>query len=102
MLDAGGIELPEEEPEPDEPAAVAAARPAASSRSRSSRGSSPTRSSSPTSTAVQPGSGRARRLAGWELLGPLFRSFEYASNGASCMPLPEPVKIPVPLPPAAS
>ncbi|MGB0099220.1 MAG: DEAD/DEAH box helicase [Nocardioides sp.] len=39
--------------------------------------------------AVQQGSGRARRLAGWELLGPLFRSFEYASNGVSCMPLPE-------------
>ncbi|MBO0842084.1 MAG: DEAD/DEAH box helicase [Nocardioides sp.] len=32
----------------------------------------------------------ARRLAGWELLGPLFRSFEYADNGPSCMPLPEP------------
>ncbi len=34
---------------------------------------------------------RPRRLAGWELLGPLFRSFEYAGGGAvSCMPLPEP------------
>ena len=32
----------------------------------------------------------ARRLAGWELLGPLFRSFEYADSGPSCMPLPEP------------
>jgi len=32
----------------------------------------------------------ARRLAGWELLGPLFRSFEYAVEGASaCMALPE-------------
>ena len=32
-----------------------------------------------------------RRLAGWELLGPLFRSFEYAGGGASaCMALPEP------------
>ncbi|TQL67420.1 SNF2 family DNA or RNA helicase [Nocardioides albertanoniae] len=32
----------------------------------------------------------ARRLAGWELLGPLFRSFEYADSGPSCMVLPEP------------
>jgi hypothetical protein len=34
---------------------------------------------------------RARRLANWELLGPLLRSFEYAADGASsCMDLPEP------------
>jgi hypothetical protein len=32
---------------------------------------------------------RPRRLAGWELLGPLFRSFEYGGASA-CMPLPEP------------
>ena len=34
---------------------------------------------------------RPRRLAGWELLEPLFRSFEYAATGApACMDLPEP------------
>ena len=34
---------------------------------------------------------RNGRLAGWELLGPLFRSFEYAGGGApACMPLPDP------------
>jgi SNF2-related domain/Helicase conserved C-terminal domain len=34
---------------------------------------------------------RPRRLAGWELLGPLFRSFEVVGSGASaCMALPEP------------
>ncbi len=34
---------------------------------------------------------RSHRLAGWELLGPLFRSFEYAGSGASaCMALPKP------------
>jgi hypothetical protein len=34
---------------------------------------------------------RPRRLASWELLGPLLRSFETAANGApACMPLPEP------------
>ncbi len=32
---------------------------------------------------------RVRRLAGWELLEPLFRSFEHAGPGApACMPLP--------------
>ncbi|MDX6324397.1 MAG: hypothetical protein QOK15_751 [Nocardioidaceae bacterium] len=37
---------------------------------------------------------RPRRLAGWELLGPLFRSFEYAGDGASaCMPLPDPASL---------
>jgi len=40
---------------------------------------------------------RARRLAGWELLEPLFRSFEYAATGApACMRLPEPRAVPVP------
>lgn len=35
--------------------------------------------------------GRPRRLASWELLEPLFRSFEQASPGApACMPLPDP------------
>ena len=34
---------------------------------------------------------QVQRLAGWELLGPLLRSFEDAGTGAtSCMPLPEP------------
>ncbi len=40
---------------------------------------------------------RARRLAGWELLEPLFRSFEYGATGApSCMTLPAPTSVPVP------
>ncbi|WP_151082927.1 DEAD/DEAH box helicase [Nocardioides cynanchi] len=40
---------------------------------------------------------RPRRLAGWELLGPLFRSFEYAGSGApSCMALPEPASLDAP------
>ncbi len=37
---------------------------------------------------------RAHRLAGWELLGPLFRSFEYAGTGPSTgMALPEPTSL---------
>ena len=39
---------------------------------------------------------RPRGLAGWELLGPLFRSFEYAGQAASCMPLPEPTSLRAP------
>ena len=40
---------------------------------------------------------RARRLAGWELLEPLFRSFEDAAIGApACMPLPEPRPVSAP------
>ena len=39
---------------------------------------------------------RAQRLAGWELLGPLLRSFEQSTDGAaSCMPLPDPDDAPV-------
>ncbi len=38
-----------------------------------------------------------RLLATWELLGPLFRSFEEATDGApSCMPLPEPSSLQAP------
>jgi len=40
---------------------------------------------------------QTHRLASWELLGPLFRSFEYAAAGAtSCMPLPEPTELRTP------
>ncbi len=38
-----------------------------------------------------------RRLAAWELLGPLLKSFEYAAGGASsCMDLPEPSSLRAP------
>ncbi len=41
---------------------------------------------------------RARRLAGWELLDPLFESFERAATGQpACMDLPEPRPVPLPL-----
>ena len=37
----------------------------------------------------------ARRLANWELLEPLFKSFEYVGGGAAaCMKLPAPVPVP--------
>ncbi len=97
MIEAAGLEVVEEEPAEPEPMAVITA---------------PTRRVVPQSVVqrqlsnpfqvpdfsnVPQGSGRARRLAGWELLGPLFRSFEYAlpkigqGGAASCMTLPEPI-----------
>lgn len=97
MIEAAGLEVVEEEPAEPEPLAVVTA---------------PTRRVVPQSVVqhqlsnpflvpdfanAQQGSGRARRLAGWELLGPLFRSFEYAlpkigqTGAASCMALPEPI-----------
>src|SRR6266516_7605772 len=46
---------------------------------------------SPDSSAVPQRTSRPRRLAGWELLGPLLSSFERAGEGApACMALPAP------------
>ncbi|SFK77354.1 Helicase conserved C-terminal domain-containing protein [Geodermatophilus ruber] len=45
----------------------------------------------PDFSAVAQRTPRPRRLAGWELLGPLLSSFERAGSGdPACMPLPEP------------
>jgi hypothetical protein len=45
----------------------------------------------PDFSAARPSTARPRRLAGWELLGPLLSSFERAGGGASaCMALPAP------------
>src|SRR6478609_8530019 len=44
-----------------------------------------------------PRESRPRQLSTWELLGPLFRSFEEVAGGASsCMPLPEPASLNAP------
>ncbi|MBO0849702.1 MAG: DEAD/DEAH box helicase [Pseudonocardia sp.] len=51
----------------------------------------------PDFSAVRPSAAPARRLATWELLGPLFRSFEQAGGGASQgMALPAPSSLQVP------
>ena len=56
----------------------------------------------PDLSAARPAEVRPQRLAGWELLGPLLRSFEDAGSGAiSCMPLPEPSAARVPDGPGA-
>jgi hypothetical protein len=49
----------------------------------------------PDFSAAGPRRSSPRRLATWELLGPLFRSFEYGGE-SSCMNLPEPTALPVP------
>lgn len=51
----------------------------------------------PDFSAVQPRAARPRRLATWELIGPLLRSFERAGGGASpCMALPAPSSLQAP------
>ncbi len=51
----------------------------------------------PDFSAAQPKAAAPRRLATWELLGPLLNSFEYAAAGASaCMKLPEPTSLAAP------
>ena len=94
MIASAGMELEEEEePEPDEAELLAGDRRVVPSRSSSA--GSRTRSWSPTSPPPTSAGPRPRRLATWELLGPLFRSFEYG-GGAACMPLPEPRDIRMP------
>jgi superfamily II DNA or RNA helicase len=49
----------------------------------------------PDFSAAEQNRARPRRLATWELLGPLFRSFEYGGS-SSCMDLPEPTSLRAP------
>ena len=93
MLADAGIEPPDEDlpTEPTEPAVASATirrrvvPQAVVSRQLANPFLAPDFSSGRQSTVAP------RRLAGWELLGPLFRSFEEAGVGASaCMELPAP------------
>lgn len=91
LMREGGLDVPEE-PEP-EPAAPAA--PAPGTENRVVPRSVIARQLAnpflaPDFEAAAERMARARRLAGWELLEPLFRSFEVAGPGApACMPLPD-------------
>ncbi|MFD2091502.1 DEAD/DEAH box helicase [Blastococcus deserti] len=91
MLRAVGIEPAPEELPPAEPAAVPAVPErrvvpqSVVSRQLANPFLAPDFSSAPQRPV------RPRRLAGWELLGPLLSSFERAGAGApACMPLPAP------------
>ncbi|MCW2635190.1 MAG: helicase domain protein [Blastococcus sp.] len=97
MLRAVGIEPAPEQIAPAEPAAA----PAASER-RVVPQSVVSRQLAnpflaPDFSSARPSTARSHRLAGWELLGPLFNSFERAGGGApSCMALPAPSSLRAP------
>ncbi|MGY1810500.1 DEAD/DEAH box helicase [Blastococcus sp. SYSU D00669] len=97
LLEAGGVEpAPEEVPPPEtRPAPAAPERrvvpQSVISRQLANPFLAPDFSAAPQRTAPP------RRLAGWELLGPLLSSFERAGSGASaCMALPAPSSLRVP------
>jgi hypothetical protein len=94
MLRAAGIEPPVEEAPPAEPPPPPAAPErrvvpqSVVSRQLANPFLAPDFSAAPARPS------RPRRLAGWELLGPLLRSFERAGDGeAACMPLPAPASL---------
>ncbi|WP_246169132.1 DEAD/DEAH box helicase [Actinotalea subterranea] len=90
LMRAGGLEPPEE-PEPEPPvAATPAPENRVVPRSVISRQLANPFLAPDFEAAAERTAARARRLAGWELLEPLFRSFEYAATGApACMTLPD-------------
>ncbi|WP_344686459.1 DEAD/DEAH box helicase [Blastococcus jejuensis] len=91
MLRAAGIEPAPDETRPPEPAAAPAAteRRVVPQSVVSRQLANPFLA--PDFSAPRPSAARPRRLAGWELLGPLLRSFERAAPGApACMALPAP------------
>jgi len=87
---AAGVEAAPEEETPPQPADAAAAERRVVPQSVTSRQlANPFLA--PDFSAPRPVQARPRRLAGWELLGPLFSSFERAGGGApACMALPVP------------
>ncbi len=90
VLRAGGIEPPDE-PEPVAPVVVApVAEHRVVPRSVVSRQLANPFLAPDFEAAAERVAARPRRLAGWELLEPLFRSFEYAATGKpACMDLPD-------------
>ena len=89
MLEAGGMEVPKEvvQPEKSEDSSGGSERRVVPQSVVSRQLANPFLA--PDFSAAKQHQARPRRLAGWELLGPLFRSFEYAGGGSSCMDLPE-------------
>jgi len=97
MLKAAGLEAPEEEVAPRQPATSPTAERRVVPQSIVSRQLANPLLTPDFSAAEQQRKASPRRLAGWELLGPLFRSFEYAGGGApACMSLPEPSSVRTP------
>ena len=97
VMRAGGLEPPEE------PAPAAPTTPAPGTESRVVPQSVASRQlanpflAPDFKAAAERSAPRARRLAGWELLEPLFRSFELGTDGVpACMPLPAARLVPAP------
>ena len=97
LLREGGLEVPPDEVAPTETATTSATTErrvvpqAIKSRQLANPFLAPDFETDRQSTAAP------RRLASWELLGPLFSSFEYAGGGAtSCMSLPAPSSLRAP------
>ena len=90
MLRSAGIETPGAEAPPVEEPPAAPSRPGVVPQSVVSRQlANPFLA--PDFSAARPSAPRPTPLTGWELLGPLLRSFERAGDGTStCMALPEP------------
>ncbi len=97
VMRAGGMEPPDE-PEPTPPPApTPTANNQVVPRSVISRQLANPFLAPDFEAAAERSAARARRLAGWELLEPLFRSFEYAATGQpACMALPDPRPVPLP------
>ncbi|MCD2195359.1 DEAD/DEAH box helicase [Actinomycetospora endophytica] len=91
MLRRAGVEAAPEEAAPvDEPQPAAPVKPGVVPQSVVSRQMA-NPFLAPDFSAARPSAARPTSLNGWELLGPLLRSFERAGDGASaCMDLPEP------------
>jgi hypothetical protein len=99
LLRDAGVEAPPPEAAPPEPAAAPA--PAAPERRVVPQAVVSRQLANPflapDFSAARPSVAPARRLATWELLGPLFSSFERAGGGASpCMALPPPSSLQAP------
>ncbi|MEO5662590.1 MAG: ATP-dependent helicase, partial [Nocardioides sp.] len=94
MLKSGGMDVPEEvEPPKPETAATSSARRVVPQSVISRQLANPF--IVPDFSAAGASRVEARRLANWELLEPLFKSFEYVGGGAAaCMKLPDPVPVP--------
>lgn len=89
VMRAGGLEPPEEPTPEAAPSPVPPPENRVVPRSVISRQMANPFLAPDFEAAAERTAGRARRLAGWELLEPLFRSFEHAATGApACMPLP--------------
>jgi len=100
VLRAAGRDVPAE-PEPEDEPAPAAPTPGADKQvvpqSVISRRLANPFLAPDFEAAAERAAAKPRRLAGWELLEPLFRSFEQSGDGVpACMPLPEPAPVPTP------